>query len=307
MFSLHFRIQFNRFKGWSKDIGINPKLAICLGIILFLLGSIYLFNQTEFAEVIYLFILASFQIKVLNPNKKALFNQINARKLLPKIQLLETSFLSLPFIGFLIYKQEFIAVLLAILMSILIIFIPFQYKPKRVLKNPFSKIPFEFCIGIRRTIIYYILSCVLTLIAWKVDNFNLGLFTLVVTGFIMMSYYYFYESYWYIWIYKRSTKRFLQHKFYIGILNALLLLMPQSLLLFIAYPNLYMRLIITIIIVVLYVILSISGKYAFYPMEIPIPQSIALALAIIFPPLLFVLIPYFTFKSIQNLNFISTC
>jgi hypothetical protein len=55
--------------------------------------------------------------------------------------------------------------------------------------TPFSKKPFEFTAGFRKTFYVFLIAYVLTYIQVSVGNFNLGVFSVLLIGITCFSYY----------------------------------------------------------------------------------------------------------------------
>ncbi len=225
-----------------------------------------------------------------------------------KVRMLENSFFILPFSIFLIFKQCYLEAIVLQLLAIGIAFMNNFEKRSITIPTPFGKKPFEFVIGFRNTFWVFILAYSLTCISIVVNNYNLGVFSLLVVFATCMSYYSKPEPLYYVWIHALTPKVFLYKKLKTAISFSGVLTLPIIIILSICFPLIELQ--FTLLFTFLgfcFVALTILGKYHNYPSQIPLFQTLALLVSLLFPPLVFVFILVFYRKSIKNLNSILTC
>ena len=281
-------------------MGITPYLAYFLLFLFFIGGSKFLFYKTEYAAYLYpLLALANvFSLGERNRNEflKATFTTTDY----PKIRLLENLLLLFPFSLYLLYEQQYLIAILLLVLGGGFSFIKSGLQTNFVLPTPFYKYPFEFIVGFRKNFWVFILLYVLAGIALSVDNFNLGVFVLVILFFACWAFYTEAEPTYYIWIHATKPSVFIQKKMAIALLYSLLLASPLALALLFCYPDNSLYILLAIIMGMAFLLLSLLGKYAFYPTPIPIIQSFLLLGCILFPPLLAIMLPYLYVKAIRN-------
>ena len=78
--------------------------------------------------------------------------------------------------------------------------------------TPFSKNPFEFTTGFRRTLLIFPLAYALTVIAINVDNLNLGIFSILLIFLIVLSFYSKPEEEYYVWVHADTPKSFFEEE-----------------------------------------------------------------------------------------------
>ena len=222
--------------------------------------------------------------------------------IMAKIRLIENLLVSTPFVLFLLYKQQYIIAFSVYAISSLLSLFNKVNRFDFVIPTPFFKFPFEFTSGFRKTFWIYLLAYILTYISISVDNFNLGIFSLIITFLTSMSFYFNQESIFYVWIHSSEPTGFLWEKIKIAVFYSILISIPISLSLIIFFPDRALIVIIFEILGVLFVLTSLLGKYAYYPLEISLIPGFAIGFSILFPPLLLAIIPYFYSKSKQNLG-----
>jgi len=139
--------------------------------------------------------------------------------------------------------------------------------------------------------------------AVKSGNFNLGIFSLLVVTMVTMSYYSQPEPVFYVWIFRQNSKKFLLDKIKTAILFNLLLTAPVIIALLIAFPltNIDLILIFTIA-GILFLIANLLGKYSLFPTKAELNQMIMIGICIMFPPMLFIVLPYLYYKSNNSLD-----
>lgn len=206
-----------------------------------------------------------------------------------------------PFVLYLLYEGELIPALL-VLTSV---FWSGIGRPGRlqniVIPTPFSKFPFEWIRGFRRT--WWLLALVLFVFvkALQVQNGNLGLFTLVAFFGIALYYYLEPEHPHFVWIFTRSPSAFVRHKIMVSFWYAtLLVFIPASCLTYFFSEKLPFILLIYFF-GQCYLILVILAKYAVFPRTLGLASAILIALCITLPPLLLVIIPFFYRKALKQL------
>ena len=282
-----------------KDSGFNPLLAYFVLATLFVGLSIYLFQKTEFAKYIYL-LFALTLIGKLSETRRTEFLKICYDNIqLKKIRITENLICSIPFFTFLLYKQLFVYTGLLLTLTTILALVNFQTTFKFTIWTPFSKRPFEFTTGFRNTFYVFFTAYALTIIAVLINNFNLGVFAMLLVFATTLSYYSMPENEYYVWIHNLKPKAFLFSKIKTALLFSSSIALPIAIILAIFNPQYIGLLSLFFLIGWAFLISLIVSKYAAYPDEMNITQGIFLALCIWFPPILIVLIPYL-FKQSEN-------
>lgn len=297
-FELQYRITNRRL----KDVGFNPLLAYLILTVGFIGLSIHLFRKTEFAEYIYLFTALTLISKLSETQRVEFIKICFSNTKMKKIRVTENFISSLPFLTFLLYKQLFISVILLLILAMILALVRIRTSANFTLWTPFSKRPFEFVTGFRNTFYLFFIAYALTAIAVYVNNFNLGVFAMLLVFATTFSYYIKPENEYYVWIYNVNAKEFLISKIMTAILFSASLALPIAIAIAIFHPqNIGM---LSLLFLGGSVFLSgvIVSKYATYPNEMNIMQGTLLALCVWFPLLLIVLIPYLFKKSENSLS-----
>ena len=147
----YFNLQLVMTNRKIKEAGIIPALGYLLGLLVFVLVSEYIFHKTEFAK--YLLILAcfSFQFKLTEKGRMDFLLSTFGDKSKNKIRLLENLIISFPFVLFLVYKSLFLEAIILLFCSITIALLSFHFNFNFTIPTPFSKKPFEFSVGFRKS------------------------------------------------------------------------------------------------------------------------------------------------------------
>lgn len=85
-------------------------------------------------------------------------------------------------------------------------------------------------------------------------------------------------------------------------LHSTFLSLPIFLLLVLFFSDKAFIVIVFEIIGILFVVMSLLGKYVSYPADINPTVGFTIGLTLLFPPLILLIIPYFYFQSKQNLQ-----
>jgi len=302
MIRYYFTLQNKIIKRHLIDWGITPVIAWPLAIMAFIAFSYYLFEKLDWASEIY----SLFGLSVLSGLGATKRNEF-MRSFLSihdfyLTRLMENIIVLFPFVVFQLLKSEWLYAALISGISIFMSRINSGFYTSKPIPTPFSKSPFEFPVGFRKTAPLIFLSYSLTIIGLKVDNFNLAAFSLGLVFFITLSYYSFLEKPEYIWIYSHNPKTFLISKIKLALFNALFTTIPILLLLSIFESANLFPVILIFVIGELFIVTIILSKYTAYPREMNIPNGILLGLSLLFPPLLLALIPFFYNQSVTSLK-----
>ena len=105
---VYFQLQFRMLNRRIIDSGLPLLIGYTLVAFIFILLSIYLFENTKFAIYVFGLIALSFVSKLSEPKRndflKSIFNKDKYRKL----RVTENVIYSLPFTLFLVYKNQFV-------------------------------------------------------------------------------------------------------------------------------------------------------------------------------------------------------
>ena len=300
----YFELQYVLTNRKIKEAGLTPLLGSILGLTAFVLLSEYFFHKIEFAKYLVILVCLSFQFRLSEKDRTDFLLSTYGDKLKNKIRVLENLIISTPFVFIIVYKSLFPEAIILLFCSIIIALFSFRTSLNFTIPTPFSKNPFEFTTGFRKTFLILPLAYALSVIAINVDNFNLGIFSMLLVFLITLSYYSKPEEEFYVWVNVDTPKSFLMKKMMIATKNSTLLTIPISLGLLICYPAEYNLILLFFFIGILFLWAMVLAKYSAYPSEISLPEGIIIAFALSFPPLILLVIPYFYPKSIKNLRLI---
>lgn len=300
----YFILQLVMTKRKVKEAGLNPLLSCLLGLILFVAFSEYIFHRTEFAKYLVILVCFSFQFKLSENRRTDFLLSIFGDKAKNKIRVLENLIICIPFVSILLFKNLFLEAVILFTCSITIALFSFRTSLNLTIPTPFSKNPFEFSTGFRKTFFIFPLAYALTTIAINVDNFNLGIFSMLLISLTTLSYYSKPEEEYYVWIYADTTKSFLKKKIINATKNYIMLTIPILIGLLIFYPIKFDLILLFLLFGILFLWTIVLAKYSAFPDEIHLSVGFIIAFILLFPPLILVVIPYFYTKSINKLKFI---
>ena len=189
-------------------------------------------------------------------------------------------------------------VVIAVLMALL----NFNTKTNFTIPTPFGNRPFEFAVGFRKSYFMFPIAYFLTYQSIKSENFNLGVFSMILIALISLSYYTTPENEYFVWNFKSSAKRFLLMKVKTAFGHFSLLTLPIVALLSFYYAENIPVLLGFVLLCYLYLATMILAKYSAYPNEIGLVQGFLLAVSFLFIPILVGIIPFFYSQSIHKLN-----
>lgn len=284
------------------DFGLPILIGYTFLPLIFILGSNYLFRKTAFANYLFGLLAVIVVSKLSEPNRNNFLKSIFSKKKYRILRILENIIYCMPFTLFLIYKKQFIFSLLLNLAVIITALFNFGTTLNITIPTPFSKKPFEFTVGFRKTFYMFPIAYFLTYISISVGNFNLGVFSILFMALICFSYYSEIENEYFIWNFKQSSKEFLLDKTKTCLTYFTLLTVPSIISLSISFYNEIAILMILFILCYAYLLTIILAKYSAFPNNMHLPQGILILMSFAFPPILFVVIPLFYSQSIKKLN-----
>jgi hypothetical protein len=298
----YFLLQFRRLIRMISDYKINPFLGLIVGSLLFIWISDILFRKIIYPQYVYtglsFLLIHSLDDQARNDFLKSIF----LKKKYIRARLIENLIAAAPFFLFLLFKEKYLPAFTLLVLSSLLSFLNKVGKPAFVVPSPFSKRPFEFSIGFRRTFWLLIPVLAITAISIFYSNVNLGIFCLICLFLIIITYYSGQEPVFYVWIYAKSPRSFLKEKITTAMrysfLSSLLIAVP----LICFNPAQSFQVAVILIIGLLDVLLIVVAVYSNFPVKLNLLQNIQIAMAIFFPPLLLYVVPNLYAQAIRRLN-----
>lgn len=300
----YFELQYVLTNRKIKEAGLNPLLGYVLGLTAFVLLSEYIFHKTEFAKYLVILTCLSLQFQLSERNRTDFLLSTFGDKTKMKIRVIENFILCIPFISLLLYKSFLFEASILFLSSSILALVSLHTNVNLTIPTPFSKRPFEFSTGFRKTFFIFPIAYALTVIGINVDNLNLGIFSFLLVFLTSLSYYHKPEQEYYVWIFVETPKVFLKNKIFNAYKNASIIVAPIIISLLVFYPNEFKLILLFYIIGLLFLCTLILAKYSAYPGEMNIPEGIIIAFSLYFPPLLLAIIPFFYSKSINKLKYL---
>ena len=299
----YFQLQFKILCRKLTALGIPPVIGFIIGGIAFYYLSNTLFDVRKHANYIYMALAIAILFKVNNHHRsnfvKAHFSKINYIK----IQFSEKFLAVLPFILFLAYKKEFLVISILVVTAILASFFNFRNNNSIYIPTPFSKKPFEFSVGFRKTFFVFPLFYALAIISGQVGNVNLGVFALIVIFITTTIYYTKREPDMYIWMHKHSPKEFIHYKVRQGIIYLLVLQLPAALILAIAFPEHFFMLLFILILSALALCVRILMKYAITSHKgMNLVEGFIYFISVVIFPFLLILLPHYYKQATHKLS-----
>jgi len=287
-----------------QNLGFPALLGYLFSIIGFIGCSYLLFLKVSFAAYIYTFLALVVISNTSKTDRNDFLKTCFPTKKYTKIRVFENIILSLPFLLFLVYKFEFLAVFLLVFGAVIFALININPQFNFTLPTPFSKTPFEFTVGFRKSYAIILFAYFIVIMAISVSNFNLGAFAFAIVFFLILGYYSVPENEFFVWIFAASPAQFLRYKILTTLRFTMILCLPIMILLFVFFIEKWWIISLIPIVGFIYITTFILAKYAAFPKEVNIPQVVLFVISIAFPPFLLLIIPYFYNKAIKSLRLI---
>lgn len=298
----YFVLQSKMLNRKLIDFGMPLLLAYSLIPLAFILLSQHLFSESEFAIYVYIFLAGGFISKTSENKRNVFLKSIFPRKRYLTLRIFENVILSSPFLSFLMFKGQFLFVLALGVIAIFLVFFTFRTVANYTIPTPFEQKPFEFVEGFRNTFYLFPMAYFLTFMSISVNNFNLGVFSLVLVDLLCISYYSKPENGYFVWNFNVLPKTFLCEKIKTALAFFTLLALPIVVSLSITFFEDFAVLLVFLVLCNIYLAIIVLAKYSAYPYEMNWPEGLLIAVSLIFPPILLGIIPYFYFKSLKSLK-----
>lgn len=298
----YFGLQFLFLKRQFTDLGVNPVLGLFLILIGFYGLSFYLFYKTEYACYLYIFIALTLVFRLSEVNRNEFLKFIFPKRNYLKLRISENLITVSPFIIFLCFKNEFYPICILTVLTAGMSLVNTKKQMTLTIPTPFYIKPFEFIVGFRFWFGAFLLAYYLTAVSVIYQNFNLGIFSLILVFLVCFSFYKEPENIFYVWIYKLKANAFLFDKIKTAIIFSTLISLPVTITLLFFFPTNIIAIISFQAFSYCYLSAVILAKYTAYPEKMSLPGGILLGLSLIMPPMLLALIPYFYFQSHRRLK-----
>ena len=218
-----------------------------------------------------------------------------------KIRILENLFLSIPFLICIAILNP-LAVLGAVMMILVLGYVKTHRVSGRTIPTPFKSFPVLLPSGFRRKLIWHVCILIFAVVAIVIGNYNLGLFTIIISWLLQYAYYGKIEPVEYVWMHKLSPQQFLLKQIREGILASLLLIFPFVMLFIVVDPALWYFPVLFYTWGLLGLTMTLLAKYGDFPDETSTPNGIMAVLSVLLAPLMLFTIPFFFRLSKNNLT-----
>lgn len=298
----YFQLQLRIANRQMIDFGVAPIVGYLLVFTGFIGLSSYLFSKTIYAGYCYSFLAISSIARLSAPSRNDFLKITFPQEKYRKIRLIENGMHCLPFLMFLLYQQAYYLVISLGVISGIMALVNFRLAIGLSMPTPFSRRPFEFPRGFRKTFLAFPLAYFIGVMAIIVGNFNLGVFALLLVSLIGLTYYSKPENEYYVWVFQKTPQRFLWMKVMTSLHYTSILSAPLLLILSVFFQERIIVLGGFLLLSYAYFALIIFAKYANYPRETSLPQAFLIAISLLFPPILLITIPLFYAQSIKQLK-----
>ena len=298
----YFILQFKMLNRQLTEWGIEPIIGYVVGLFAFIGISMKLFEKTQFAEYIYIAFALSLVIKLNDIKRNDFLKLCYSKTEYIKIRIVENLIVSIVFITFLLFQEKHLSSILLFISASLFSLIDFKDKSNFTLPTPFYKHPFEFTVGFRSNYFIYFFAYFLTFMSISVDNFNLGMFSLILTLLSCLNYYTNSEDEFYVWTFSLTPKEFIRYKLKNIIQYSTILCLPIIISLSLFF---YKKIDIILgfqFLGYLFIFTTMLAKYSVFPEKLNIRFGIVLALTLWLPPILLLIIPYLYIQSTKKLK-----
>lgn len=298
----YFILYYKTVKRSIADFGLHPLTGFLLAVTIFYGLSVYLFNITPYASYLYVFAAIAFMLPLCEKDRNDFLSIIFRKKEYRLIRMFENVLRAIPFLPLLLWNHHFAEVIILIILALFISFYRTSSSGSHSIPTPFYRKPYEFISNFRLLLVFFAGCYILAVISILNFNFNLAVFTLLLTHILCISSYNEPENEFYVWVFKKNPRSFLLEKIKTGVVHSQILTVPLLILLSIFFNDHIILLLGFQLLGACYLINMIAAKYAAWPGKLNLPQVLLFAGGLAFPPLLFITTPYFIIQSQKKLN-----
>jgi hypothetical protein len=298
----YFTLQLRMLNRQLTELGIEPIIGYLVGVFAFVVLSIQLFEKTQYAEYVYLFLALSSVIKLSEISRNDFLKLCFSKIEYMKLRIIENLIIATPFMTFLIFQNKYLASILLLLSIVFLTTFDFKNKSNFTIPTPFYKHPFEFTVGFRTNFFIYLFAYFLTFMSITENNFNLGIFSLILALIACLNYYVNSEKEFYVWIFSLTPKEFISYKLKNIVQYSTFLCLPIIVSLSIFFSSKIDIILGFQCLGYLFIFTSMLAKYSVFPEKLNIRFGIVFALTVWLPPLLLLIIPYLYIQSTKKLN-----
>ena len=297
----YLKLQFAMLNRQIRDLGMNPVVGYVLMAALFVgVCELMFVRVPKYAPYIIMLFCLTLQNVLSKKERSDFLHIVYGGRMKRKIKIVENLIVGIPVFVILLIHNQYIITAMTLILSVLAAFVETNSK-SFVMPTPFSKNPFEFSVGFRQTFYFFPLIYGLTIISVIVDNLNLGLASVFMLCLLVAVFYINPENEYFGWIYAKSPAKFLMHKALTIVKNTSLLALPMIVLMAVFFTPYVWQALLILAVGELFITTIMLAKYSVFPNQIGIVEMIFGALLFV-PPFFLLVIPYFYFNSIKQLN-----
>ena len=300
----YFHLQYRIFNRRIRDVGLNPVIGWLLLFLVHTGVSMAIFYKIPFPQYFYVCVPIYFIINLSNNARTDFLKICFPRRIDTIVRIIENLLIAFPFVIFLMYKEFYLMSIILTVLAMLLATVRIKTPSIVAIPTPFWKHPYEFASGFRKTFPLFLLSYGLMPIAFVVNNFNLGIATLVLNTIVICSFYLYKDNIHYVWQFAMNPAQFLFYKTKVAIVYSLWTNAPAILALCIFKHELTPVVLVCVLLGLMYLTLSIMIKYDAFPEEPNISGAVVMIVCLMFPPLLTVMIPYMSNQAAKQLKHI---
>lgn len=285
-----------------SDAGLRPLAGWLLAALLFAVLSSILYLKTGFASWILTLLLPGMLTRLSGKERNEMISMLFSGSDRVIIRIAENLLVTIPFAVVLTVAEAWLPLGVAFGTSIVMALSVFSLTAAVVIPTPFGRWPYEFPAGFRRSwpaIAFSLFLCLMSVVS---GNFNLSVFAQLCLTVVVIAFYLQADPEIYVQMFSCRPRTFLVKKIVTAAGCSVLLAAPVMIASMAAFPDRWWIPPVVHAIAMLYLAAVILLRYASFPGEPGVPGLIILALAVSFPPLLLVVIPYFGARAVRHLK-----
>lgn len=298
----YFTLQRQLLVRKSHELGLNPLLGLFLVLAC---GIVLPFFLTPIAPRSgwILVVMAAWLVLQNSRRDKFDFLQLQfGRRRAHTLLALENGGLILPILSFLVIQLLWFQALFLAVIIALFSWMPLRPLVQKAIPTPYSRHPFEFAAGFRRSWWIYLGLTVWIIHGWSIGNGNLAFVGICLITLTQLANYLLPEDEVFIWNFAYTPSQFLWAKIRRAVGQQLYLSIPFFAGHIVCFPDRAWLLLLLLVVGTTLFALLISMKYARFPLELSVVEAVFFCTCIFFPPLLLVFVPMYFQRACRNLE-----
>lgn len=301
-----FHLQYLMLIRSVREAGLHPAIGLLLVSTILYLTIFILWERAPFPEAVFSILSLAVLLRPTLRRRNEFIQTVFGKTAYYRVRIAEQLLLVTPFTLCLIIKQAWLWAAFLPMVSIMLAFLRTDPGRGRVLPTPFGKIPYEGPVGFRKTISGTTLSIAVLMAGVLSGNHALFPASLIIVVLTASSYFGEPDDKLYVWIFNTGPRQFLLKKWGASVLCTAAMSIPVLITTLICDSSWLPTLAGILLFGLCLNALIIAGRYSSFPDKLSFANGLIMAFAVVFLPLLPVVLIWLVRRSERRLSSLLT-